>query len=72
MGDRYFLEITCPKCKFFDDDAYYAPTCGFTEWKCERCGHIIDLAEFTDISYEEASNLDEIESLLGDCNVPPI
>ena len=46
MGDRYFLEIVCPKCGILDDDVYYAPTCGFVDWRC-RCGHFIDLEEYT-------------------------
>jgi ribosomal protein S27E len=64
MGDRYFLTVTCPKCIFLDDDVYYAPTCeGFTEWECPSCGHIIDLAEYTGISKEDASNKAEIEEI---------
>lgn len=46
MGNRYFLEITCPQCGFYDDDVYYAPTCGFTDWKCQKCGHAIDLEKY--------------------------
>lgn len=56
MGDRYILEIICPKCKFFDDEVYYAPTCGFTKWRCDVCGYTIDLEDYTGISYEDASN----------------
>jgi len=64
MGYRYFLEITCPTCGFHDDDVYYAPTCGFTMWKCENCGRVVDLEKYTDISAEEASNAKEINKLL--------
>jgi len=63
MGDRYFIEIACPDCGHHEDDAYYAPTCGFTEWECPKCGHVVDLAEYTGISYEDASNREEIEQL---------
>jgi DNA-directed RNA polymerase subunit RPC12/RpoP len=65
MGDRYILDITCPNCGFYDDDVYYAPTCGFTDWKCAICGENVDLEEYTGISYEEASNAIEIESLIN-------
>lgn len=64
MGDRYFLEITCPKCGWHDDDVYYAPTCGFTDWVCVQCGKTVDLEEYTGISYADASNAEEIKSLL--------
>ena len=63
MGDRYILEQTCPKCGFYDDDVYYAPTCGFTEWKCKKCGEIVDLEEETGISREDASNADIIKTI---------
>jgi ribosomal protein S27E len=71
MGDRYFLEITCPKCGFYDDNVYYAPTCGFTKWTCPKCGFRIDLAEYTGISAEEASNKEEIETIIKNyINIP--
>lgn len=56
MGDRFFLEVTCPKCGFHDDDVYYAPTSDFIDWTCDGCGHVVDLEELTGISYEDASN----------------
>lgn len=62
MGDRYILTVKCPKCGLVDDDVYYAPTCGFTEHKC-ACGSVIDLEEWTGISYEDCSNRDEIQRL---------
>jgi len=62
MGDRYILEIKCPKCLFFDNDVYFAPTCGFTVWNCPSCGHKIDLYEYTGITYEDASNIDLISA----------
>lgn len=64
MGDRYFLQLTCPKCSFFDDDVYYAPTCGFVDWKC-KCGHVVDLEKHTGITYEDASNIDTIRDLVN-------
>ena len=63
MGDRYILIMECPICANFDDDVPFAPTCGFTEWKCDICGHTIDLCKFTGISYEDASNADLIAAL---------
>jgi hypothetical protein len=63
MGTRYLLEVVCPKCGFVDDSCPYAPTCGFTKWECDQCGCVIDLEEYTGISFEDASNADEIEIL---------
>ena len=63
MGDRYILTVKCKKCGKVDDDVYYAPTCGFVTHKCDNCGEVIDLEEYTGISYEDASNRDVIESL---------
>lgn len=64
MGTRYILEVKCPKCGALDDGVYYAPTCGFTTHEC-TCGNVIDLEEYTGVSYEDASNAAEIEKLLG-------
>ena len=63
MGDRYIITVKCPNCEKETEDVYYAPTCGFTEWKCEYCGHLIDLAEYTGISYEDASNKELIDEI---------
>ncbi len=57
MGDRYILPITCKKCGHFDDDVYYAPTCGIVDWFCPKCGNKVDLEKMTGISYDDASNL---------------
>ena len=54
MGNRYWLSVTC-KCGFEDRNVYYAPTCGFTDWKCPKCNQVIDLEEYSNISYEDAS-----------------
>lgn len=66
MGDRYFLAVTCPECKTEDPDVYYAPTCGFVDWVCPKCRCIVDLEEWTGISYEDCSNADVIENLIED------
>ena len=59
MGDRYFLTVVCPKCGYCGDEVYFAPTCGFVDWKC-KCGNVIDLVELTGITAEMASNKAEI------------
>ena len=64
MGDRYFVRVDCPCCGFSEDDVYYAPTCGFLTLKCPECECLVDLEEYTGISYEEASNLAEMEALV--------
>lgn len=63
MGDRYFLTVTCPECNEAHYDVYYAPTCGCSQLEC-TCGEVIDLEEYTGISYEDASNLKEIEEMV--------
>lgn len=62
MGDRYFVTLVCPSCEQVDE-AYYAPTCGFTEWNC-TCGHVFDLEAETGITYEDASNRKELEVMI--------
>ena len=66
MGDRYIFEMDCPKCKYHDDEVYYAPTCGFVDWTCPECGTFVDLEKYTGISYADCSNADEISKLLDD------
>ena len=44
MGDRYILTVVCPACQHKQDEVYYAPTCGFKDWKCS-CGHVVNLEE---------------------------
>ncbi len=63
MGTRYIISVKCPECGVVADDCYYAPTCDFVTHECV-CGHVIDLAEYTGIMYEEASNAAEIGRLL--------
>ncbi|KKL60461.1 hypothetical protein LCGC14_2205010, partial [marine sediment metagenome] len=64
MGDRYIITVTCKGCGYTDDDVYYAPTCGFTDWKCPECDVVVDLEELTGISYDDASNLTEISEII--------
>jgi len=65
MGDRYILEVHCPKCNYHDNDVYYAPTCGFINWECPKCKHKIDLEKYSGISAESCSNKDLINELCG-------
>lgn len=65
MGDRYLLKLTCPRCKFEDEDVLFAPTCGFTEWKCPDCGTVVDLEEKTGVTKEAASNRSEIREIMN-------
>lgn len=66
MCDRYILEIVCPNCGYFDGDCYYAPTCEIDTWECPICKQKVDLAEYSGISYEDASNAAQIEEILSD------
>lgn len=65
MGDRYFLNVTCKECGFREDEVYYAPTCGLIDWECPECGTVVDLQKLTGISYEDASNRDQIGALVN-------
>ena len=62
MGDRYHIESPCTVCGSVEE-MYYAPTCGFTHHTCSKCGNVVDLEALTGITYEDASNRDEIEEL---------
>jgi len=64
MGDRYILSLDCPNCNHVDDDVYFAPTCGFVDWKCPQCGHVIDLYEHTGMIYKDCSNADLIQEII--------
>ena len=73
MGNRYIIDVTC-SCGHENGQVYYAPTCGFTTHECEECGAKIDLAEYTGITYENASNAEQIKRLVGamnHCNCKP-
>jgi len=65
MGTRYWLNVKCDKCGVILKDVYYAPTCDFVNVEC-NCGNIIDLGKYTGITYEDASNIEEIRNLYGD------
>ena len=63
MGDRYYLTVKC-KCGFEEQDVYYAPTCGFEEWKCPKCDIIVNLEEYSGISKKSCSNKEIIEKII--------
>jgi hypothetical protein len=65
MGDRYFLTVRCPNCKFEDDDVYFAPTCQFDSWECPQCGLVVDLEQYTGISKESCSNKQVLEYMVS-------
>ena len=45
MGDRWVLSMDCPSCSYHDDEIYYAPTCGFTQWVCPSCHNAFEIME---------------------------
>ena len=62
MGTRYTvpLKYVCG----VEDVAWYAPTSGFLDWTCPKCGHVIDLEALTGIDAEStASTPDGIEAI---------
>ncbi len=64
MGDRYYVDIECPKCGTWVKNWYYAPTSYLgTHWNC-GCGEVISLEEYTGITYADASNLGEMEAII--------
>jgi len=65
MGTRYILEVECPECGFLDGDVYFAPTCGFTEWKCPKCDSVVNLVERTGVTPADASSADEMRALIA-------
>lgn len=65
MGNRYILTVTCPECGHVGKDVWFAPTCEYDDWECPSCGRVVDLCEYTGISYEDASNASEIEFIIG-------
>jgi C4-type Zn-finger protein len=64
MGDRYILTVACEGCGFRDGDVFYAPTCGVVDWRCPNCGEVVDLEALTGITYEDASNLGEMQAMV--------
>jgi hypothetical protein len=45
MGDRWVLSMDCPNCNYHDGEIYYAPTCGFTTWRCPNCKRNFEIVE---------------------------
>lgn len=37
MGDRFYLILNCAYCSTVNKDVYYAPTCDFYDFKCQKC-----------------------------------
>jgi ribosomal protein S27E len=66
MGDRYFLQMKCTKCGTEDNEVYFAPTCGFTNWKCPTCGKLVNLIKHTGITAKMASNKVAIKKIIKD------
>jgi len=62
MGDRYILTMICEKCGYIDE-AYFAPTCGFTTWTC-KCGNKVNLCKHTGITKKMASNKHIIQQMI--------
>ncbi len=64
MGDRYYLDVTCPYCKHHQDGegdemfmgVWYAPTSGFMTHDCEKCGKTIDLEKYSGIDAESTAS----------------
>lgn len=50
MGDRFYLKLKCAYCGL-ESNVYYAPTCGFYDFKCQETDDcmlpVFDSAEFT-------------------------
>jgi hypothetical protein len=55
MGDRYILNgLKCQQCGHIAIDVYYAPSCGFTDFQCVKCGAVnIIQPEFTCVLEEK-------------------
>jgi len=66
MGVRYYLDVTCPYCGHHQDGdgdemfmgCWYAPTCGFITYDCEKCGETIDLEKYSGIDAEGCATTD--------------
>jgi len=63
MGERFIIEVICLGCGFVDDDVPFAPTSGFVTWECPKCSMVVDLAQYTGISYGSASNAGQMDAL---------
>ena len=61
MGDRYELIKDCVYCGALKEDIWYAPTCGFLTFICNKCGKenfIVSDKDFTvkkiaDVTYDD-------------------
>jgi phage FluMu protein Com len=63
MGDRYELNLKCAYCNRLQDEwVYYAPTCGFITFKCDKCKKtnfihsIFKAGKIEELTYEEVYN----------------
>lgn len=46
MGDRWIIYVHCARCGYEDNDVPYAPTSGFTTWRCPSCKRTIRLKTY--------------------------
>ncbi len=64
MGERYYLDVTCPFCGYKQDGngdemfmgVWYAPTSGFMTHDCEKCKKTIDLEQYSGIDAESTAS----------------
>jgi DNA-directed RNA polymerase subunit RPC12/RpoP len=64
MGDRWTIEVTCPRCGYVEDGVPFAPTCGFTTWRCHDCGKKVDLCKHMGICAADTSNAAQIMGIM--------
>lgn len=59
MGDRYELVRNCIYCGEVEEEVYYAPTCGFLTFKCQKCGkenfitEDLKVKKMEDVTYDD-------------------
>lgn len=62
MGTRYFCQFRCSYCNTLNDDVWYAPSCGYFTFHCEKCGkenginmdfHAVKIEDFADPEWLE-------------------
>lgn len=63
MGDRYELNLKCAYCNSLQKEfVYYAPTCGFITFECDKCkkknfiNSNLKAIKIEEITYEEVYN----------------